>query len=130
MKIIVILILFTVSRVALGDSGVDRYGVLPQIQQMSVSPNGENVAFRTVSLKHDLISIVKFNPTKKVGSINVSSVKPNNIRFIDNNNLLLNVSAETRAKGFRGEFEVSIAMAYNIKKNQKQRTGIPLFLAK
>lgn len=101
----------------LADQNVDRYGVLPSIQKMTISPDGEKIAFRQVTLESDFVSITSVNPLKRITTINVSSVKPDRVRFIDNDHLLLNVSDDGHVAGVR-QFEVSTAMTYNFEKKK------------
>jgi dipeptidyl aminopeptidase/acylaminoacyl peptidase len=124
-RIVVVLSVLLVSKAALSGSTIERYGVLPKIQQMSVSPDGEKVAFRMVTLEQDIVSVVTVNPAKKLAAIDVSSVKSGGVSFISNNNLLLNLSAEISVPGFRGEFEVSTAVTYDIKENKYNQLLVP-----
>lgn len=124
-RIIVSLIILLASKVALSDSAIDRYGVLPAIQQMAVSPDGEKVAFRMVSLEQDIVSIVTVNPIKKLASIDVSSVKPGGVSFINNDNLLLSISAQVNIPGFRGEIDVSTAVTYDFMENEYNQLLVP-----
>jgi dipeptidyl aminopeptidase/acylaminoacyl peptidase len=119
------LILLVASKTALSDSAIERYGVLPSIQKMSVSPNGEKIAFRMVTLEQDIVSIVTVNPMKKLASIDVSSVKPGGVSFINNSNLLLSISAQVKIPGFRGEIEVSTAVTYDFEKNKYNQLLVP-----
>jgi dipeptidyl aminopeptidase/acylaminoacyl peptidase len=113
------------TKVAISDPSIERYGVLPTIQKMSVSPDGKKVAFRKVTQEQDVVSIVTINPAKQIASINVSSVKPGGVNFIDNNNLLLSISAPVNVPGVRGEFEVSTAVTYDFEKNEYNQLLVP-----
>jgi len=108
-----------------GETNVERYGVLPKIQNITISPNGEQVAFRVVSLDRDLISIVGVNPIKPLASVGVSNVKPRDVSFIDNENLLMSVSSVKSIPGFIGELEISVGMSYNIKKKKYNQLLVP-----
>lgn len=124
-KTIVVLLLLATAYDAVSDPRIERYGVLPQIQKMSVSPNGEKVAFRMVGLEQDLISIVAINPLKRLASIDVSSVNPKDVSFIDDNNLLMNLLAKITVPGFRGEFEVSTAVTFDIQEKKYSQLLVP-----
>ncbi|MDP5029983.1 MAG: S9 family peptidase [Paraglaciecola sp.] len=125
MRRISILGLLLVTQTVLGSPEIERYGLLPKIQQMTISPNGEQVAFRMVTLEQDIVTVYAVNPVKTLASINVSSVKPRSVNFIDDMNLLMTVSKDTTIPGFRGEFELSTAMVYNVEENKYKQLLIP-----
>ena len=125
MKIVFVIVSLIISMPAMAQKHVDRYGVLPKIQKMTISPDGEKVAFRVVDLERDLISVVGVNPIKPVAAVNLSKVKPRAVSFIDNDNLLMTMSAMQSVPGFRGEFEMSVGTVYNIKKSKYKQLLVP-----
>jgi len=110
---------------AVAETSLDRYGVLPQIQQMTISPDGKQVAFRSVTLESDVVSVISLESGKSVVGINVSTVKPRAMRFIDNDNLLMTVSAVKSIPGYQGELEVFTASTYNLKNKKYKQLLVP-----
>lgn len=125
MQKLITLLLLIFTQIAIADQTIDRYGMLPEIQKMVMSPNGERVAFRLVDSKRDLISIVSMNPPTPLSSFGVSNVKPRNISFIDENNLFLSIAETKNLPGFSGDFEMSLGTTYNIKKKKYSQLLTP-----
>ncbi len=84
---------------------------------MAVSPDGSKVAFQVIKPGINTISIISVDPVESIASVDVSSVNPQGISFISNEHLLFQVSSDKRIAGV-GEFELSTAMTYNIKKKK------------
>ncbi len=124
MKILALL-LIVFSNVAFAAPDVDRYGELPKVQKMTISPNGQKIAFRLVTPERDLISVISVDPLKAISSFGVSDVKPRNLSFIDNNNLLMSIAAMTSVPGFKGEFEMSVGTTYDISKKKYRQLLVP-----
>lgn len=118
MRIILISLLLLTSAAAADESNLERYGALPIIQKMTVSPDGQKIAFRVVDEERDLISVVSVAPVKPISTFSVSNVKPRFLSFLDNNNVMMSMSAQKSVPGFRGEFEMSVGATYNLKKKK------------
>jgi len=125
MKRTIILLLLAVAPNAMSSSDIDRYGALPKIQQMSIAPDGKKVAFRLVDSDQDVVSVVDLTSGKARATIDVSSVNPRDVNFIDNRNLLLTVSALKSVLGYKGEFELATALTYNIDKKKYDQLLVP-----
>lgn len=119
-----LVILVSIASASASDK-IDRYGVLPKIQQMTVSPSGEKVAFRSVSGSEDIVYVVNIKTGEVLTNVNVAAVRPRDVSFIDNESLLLKVSSLSRVPGFSGELDLSLAMTYNIKKNKYTQLLVP-----
>src|SRR5690606_33646194 len=81
------------------------YGSLPAISEMSVSPNGETVAFRKVQDDLDALIVVSLSQKKPLPGLELSQIQPKTINFLDDENIFLQASTFGRVAGFRGKFE-------------------------
>lgn len=115
----------SVASQSIGGPSLNDYGTLPEVQMMVVSPNGNLIAYRKVTLKYDRVVIYSLAEKKAVAAIDVSAIQPNGIYFINNDQLALRVSTETRVSGFRGKIDVSTLYAYDIKTDAIRQLLIP-----
>lgn len=125
MKNILILILFTVFSAAHAAEQIERYGVLPTIQKMTVSPNGKQVAYRAVTLEQDIISVIDIEQGENLANVDISSIKPRAISYINDDNLLLTVSGRAKIPGFKGIIDLTTASTYNIKSKEYNQLLVP-----
>ncbi len=93
---------------------LEAYGKLPDKSLFVISPSGERLAYRDTSNERDIVVMTDMANGQLLAAVNVSSVKPNSIYFIDENTLIF-IASETRIiRGFKGRHEISAAFAYKI----------------
>ncbi|UTF61108.1 S9 family peptidase [Gilvimarinus sp. DA14] len=93
---------------------VSAYGVLPQTQQMRVSPDGSLLAFRKVTAEKDLVVVYSLKENKLVTGVNVGDIDPGYLYFLDDEHLVLVASENMRLAGYRGRHDISSAFVLNV----------------
>ncbi|MGK0370289.1 MAG: hypothetical protein ACJAW1_000528, partial [Glaciecola sp.] len=97
---------------------LEAYGGIPNKSMFTISPDGTRVAYREVINTSDIMTIMDIVNGGVVGRIDISSVRPDNAYFVDNDTLILVVmDGNRRFVGYRGQHDVSAAYAFNIKDN-------------
>lgn len=90
------------------------YAKLPQQSMMVISPSGTRVAYRYVDGGRDLLVVQDHVQKKVMRILDIATVNPSHVYFIDDERLILVASQNTRLWGFRGRHDVSVAFSYNI----------------
>lgn len=106
------------------DQNMARYGELPQIQRMTIAPSGKKVAYRQVTQELDVVIITEVETKKTLAAIDVSSIDPGYVNFINEDTLLMSVSKHVDSPDF-GAYELSTAMAYDLKKGKLRQLLTP-----
>ncbi len=109
----------------LAEPTIEDYGALPRIQNMAVSPNGELVAYRNVTDNKDMILVVDLRKKAAVAGVDVSLIKPRDVFFVNNKQVLLRASENRPIRGFRGKFEVSTLFALDIDSGKIRQLLVP-----
>jgi len=81
---------------------------------MTISPSGERVAYRMTTSEQDAIVIVDLEARTMIGSMEVGEIAARELRFVDDENLIIIAGRTTRALGFRGQFDYSAAFRFDI----------------
>ena len=97
-----------------GQSSAEIYGKLPEVSQFAISPAGRYVGYRVSTADAEVIAILDVETRQFVASAGTDAVKPRNLYFIDDENLLLFVSNTTRSTRVRGAWENSAAWLLNV----------------
>lgn len=105
--------------VSYGALDLEMYGKLEQVSDVSISPNGELIAYRrTESDDDDYIIVFSLKENKMISLLDVKKIDPQGHYFADNNFIILIGSNHMNFKGYKHEFDASIAFSFNIEKNQ------------
>lgn len=99
---------------ALAEPTLEDYGLLPQVQLMSVSPSGELIAFRHTTPDLDILSVISLTKGERINALDVSEVKPLDLNFVNNSQLFIKASEFRRVEGFLGKFEVSTGFIMDV----------------
>ncbi len=91
------------------------YGLLPEIELIAVSPSGDLVAFRKRTVASDRIMVISLSSHKQVTSIDVASIKPRNMYFLNDDQLILVAYKSTHPLGFLEKFDISTAFLVDFK---------------
>jgi len=114
MRVLIILLAASFLSDARAEPSVEDYGALPEIQNAAISPNGDLVAFRKVTSDRDAILVVSLQKGAAVAAIDVGPIKPRDIFFVNNEQVLLRAAANRRVAGFKGRFDVSTLFSLDI----------------
>lgn len=94
---------------------VEVYGKLPSKSLLVLSPDATRLAYRDTADNKDLMVIIDLATHSVVSAIDVSSIKPTNILFIDNDRVVLTTSESQHIWGFTGRHNINKAYTYNLK---------------
>lgn len=101
------------------------YGKLASKSMLVISPSGDRLAYRDVTDGKDAAMIINLADNSIVAAVDISTVKPSYMYFIDDDRLIFVASDHKRIQGFKGEHNISAAMAYNIKKKKFHQMLVP-----
>ncbi len=101
------------------------YGNLPEIQSIAISPSSDLVAFRKVTGEYDRLSVISIASHQQLASIDVKSIQPENLYFLNEEQLVLIASDYKKIEGFSGSYNVSTAFLYNLKDKSIRQLLIP-----
>jgi dipeptidyl aminopeptidase/acylaminoacyl peptidase len=90
------------------------YGALPTIQMMSVSPDGTTVAFRNHNPKRDVVLVYSLNEKKVLTGLDVTSIRPSQLYFLDHSRVIMVASADRFMRGYRGHHRLSSAFSLDV----------------
>lgn len=93
---------------------VEPYAKLPEKTKFVISPSGNFIAYRDTSEGRDIVVVIDMQKKALSGMVDVSSVKPRDIQFVSDNNLIMYVQQDAVLYGYIGKHRVSAAFAYNI----------------
>lgn len=99
-------------------ASLEAYGALPEVSSVTISPDGQHIAFRRLKDQTDVVVVVDLEQRELRGGIDVSSLKPRQLTFIDNDTLLLVASDTMRPYGYLDAWEHSGAFVYKIGDNE------------
>lgn len=118
-------LLFTLWATCWASPTLDDYGSLPTVSMLSVSPDGNTVAFRRVQDGRDILNVISLSEKKALPGLDLGEIQPKSIRFLSNNSIFLQASTFGRVSGFRGKFETSTGFAFDIKNNRVRQLLVP-----
>lgn len=125
-KILLILpLLFTLWTTSWASPTLNDYGSLPTVSMLSISPNGDTIAFRRVQDGHDTLNIISLAEKKALPGLDLSRIQPKRISFLNDSNIFLQASTFGRVSGFRGKFETSTGFAFDLQTNSVRQLLIP-----
>ena len=101
------------------------YGANASISMLTMSPNGKYFAYRKHSEKQDALVVVSLADKKVLAAFDVSAIQPQQLYFVNNEQLVFRVSEYRGVMGFRGRFDVSTAFVVNIKDKGIRQLLIP-----
>lgn len=98
---------------------IETYGNLPDIRGVALSPDGRYFAYLTRQDGEDFF-VVSEAGGKVIGGARTGDVKARSVWFPTSNHVVLVASETTGAFGFRGKWEHSGAISYNISTKKMQ----------
>lgn len=97
---------------------VEDYGALPSVGMMSIAPNGKLIAFRKHDGERDLLIVYSLAESKLARAIDISSIKPHTLYFLDDHRVVLKGSDNMRLFGYRGRHNMSTAFALDVRSGE------------
>ena len=122
---ITILYLLFCANIAYAKPSLKDYGTLPEIQLITISPSSNLVAFRKVTEEYDRIIVRSLAAKKQITALNVADIQPNNIYFLNEDQLVLVASKITKVEGYRGKIDLSTAFLLDIKTGAIRQLLVP-----
>jgi dipeptidyl aminopeptidase/acylaminoacyl peptidase len=118
-------LLVLASSIAIASPTPNDYGALPTIQMVSISPSGESIAYRKVTESQNTIIATSISQKKNLLTIDIGKLQPQNIYFLNENQIMLIVSEYQRVAGVLGKFDLSTAFVLNIDDKKIRQLLIP-----
>lgn len=119
MKILLILVLVLSVPTTYAAPDLEAYGMLEQVSDMSISPNGELIAYRrTESDDQDVLIVLSLKDKKAVAVLSVKKIDPQGHFFANNDYLIIIGSQRLRLHNYRDEVDVSTAFSFDFRKNK------------
>ncbi|MEM7082621.1 MAG: S9 family peptidase [Pseudomonadota bacterium] len=97
-----------------GEANPDHYGQLPFVRSVTISPDGEHLAYIQRQQDGDYFVIARTSDMSIVGGANAEKIKARSVFFATNKHVVLRISKTTRYFGFRNKWENSGAVVYDI----------------
>ena len=98
---------------------LEDYGLLPQVSQMVISPNGERIAYRnTESDDKDYVVVYSLTEQEYVNLFRVDSIDPQYMKFVGNDHLILVVTEHVDSRRYRRSYDAGTAYVYDIEDNK------------
>lgn len=95
---------------------LESYGKLEQVSDISISPNGELIAYRlTESDEKDFIVVLSLKTRKVVAGLDVKKIDPQGHYFANDDYLVLIGSNHVKLRNYRNSFDASTAFSFDIK---------------
>jgi len=125
MRVLIFFLAMSLLSVTCAEPTIEDYGALPKIQNMAISPNGELVAYRNVTSDRDVIVVVSLQKAAPVAAVDVSLIKPRDVFFVNNEQVLLRAAEHKRVRGFKGGFDVSTLFSLDIGSGKIKQLLVP-----
>ncbi|VAW06769.1 hypothetical protein MNBD_ALPHA05-871, partial [hydrothermal vent metagenome] len=93
---------------------IEAYGNLPEIRSLAISPNGKHFAYLLDSPEIEGLVVHELG-VGAVGGVKTDKIKARFVEFASPDHVILRASETTSVFGFRGRFEHSAAISYNIR---------------
>jgi hypothetical protein len=113
--------LLHVSQSAAEQPSLDHYAALPAVQLMSVSPDGSLLAFRQRLGEEDAVLVLSLAEKKFVTGLNVASIRPTELYFLNNGRVIMVAADEDFVRGYRSHHRISGAFSLDISTGEPQQ---------
>ncbi len=97
------------------------YGTLPSTHMVSVSPDGDKVAFRKTDGEKDMVVVYSLKEQKYLAGADTTAITPRNVYFVSDTKLIMVVSEFRRIHGYRGSHNLSAAYVMDINTGEVQQ---------
>lgn len=115
-------VLFFIAPIVYAVQDIEVYGMIEQVSDMSISPNGELIAYRhTESDDEDFLIVLSLKEKKRVAALNVKKIDPQGHYFVNNDKLIIIGSERLKLAGYRDEIDVSTAFVFDYKENEVEQ---------
>ena len=115
-RVLLLAITLPLSSIALAQSPppLEAYGSMPVVDLLTISPSGKRIAYRLTRDGKDVIVAVDRASGEIAGGINVGEIAARELRFVDDDNLIINAGRTSKMLGFRGRFDYNAAFLLNV----------------
>jgi len=96
---------------------IEAYGNLPEIRSLAISPNGKHFAYLLDSPEVEGLVVHELG-VGAVGGAHTDKVKARFVEFASSDHAILRASETTSVYGYKGRFEHSAAISYDIPANK------------
>lgn len=93
---------------------MEAFGDVPGIRGMELSPDGKKVAFLQRINGEDVLIIHDLATRTSKGLTRVGDIRARYVHFVGNDYVVLVASKDTRTVGYRGRYEFSMALSFNL----------------
>lgn len=107
-------LLVTSIAVAQSPPPLEAYGAMPAISLMTISPSGKRFAYRMTTSEQDAIVVVDLDANELISGMAVGEISARELRFVDDDNLIIIAGRTAKAFGFRGQFDYSAAFRFKV----------------
>ncbi|TKB47476.1 alpha/beta hydrolase family protein [Thalassotalea mangrovi] len=90
------------------------FAQLPEKSMVVISPSATKAAYRHNDGQQDMVVILNIVKGEVVGTVDITELNPSQIMFVDEERLILIASENTRIRGFRGRYNMSLAFSLNL----------------
>ena len=112
---LLVIIIFSATNIAYATPALEAYGMLEQVSDMSISPNGELIAYRhTESDDKDFIVVISLKDKKRIAALNVKKINSRGHYFANNDYLVIVGSQRLRLANYKDEVDVSTAFSFDL----------------
>lgn len=101
------------------------YGTLPAVSMVSISPNGDLLAFRKIVDNKDLLVVTSLSERKQLVMLDITRIQPKSLFFLNNTQVYLLATEYKRVKGFRGKFDTSTGFVVDVRSKDIRQLLIP-----
>ena len=92
---------------------------------MTISPSGNQIAFRKSSSDKDLLVVYSLSEKKTLLATDISAISPNSLYFIGEKKLVITASEYRKIYGYKDTHNVSTAFSIDIKKQKLEQLLTP-----
>jgi len=101
---------------------LETYGKLESVSDMSISPNGELIAYRlTKSDKEDHVVVLSLIERKVITAVDVRKIDPQGHYFVNNDFLVLIGSNHVKFKNYLNSFDASTPFSIDLKTKKVEK---------
>lgn len=94
---------------------LEAFGDMPSVRAVELSPDGKRAAYILRERDVDVLVIHDFATNIASALARVDNIRARDVQFVGNDYVVLIASKDTTTFGFRGLFEFSAALAFNLK---------------
>ncbi len=103
---------------ALAKPPLEAFGDVPRVRSMELSPDGKKIAYLQRVEGVDLLVIFDLASKTRTPLTRIDTARARYLHFVGNDHVVLIASKDTRTFGFRGRYEFSAALSFDLATGQ------------